>query len=79
MKINKTMVDVIKAWLHKLFEEYKFVRRVGIVGIYALITFVTITIFTQLSAITTAVASAYATLCGLLAVIFKFYNDSRNK
>jgi hypothetical protein len=72
------MTDKLRDWLYRLFEEYKIVRRLGIFIIYGLIVFATIEIFTNLTVVTAAVSAAYATLCGLLAIIFKFYNESRN-
>ncbi len=67
------------ALIDNLFNKHKLVRRLGIMGIYFLITFATIAVFTRLSQVTLPVASAYGTLCALLVGVFKFYTDSRER
>ena len=73
------MIDKVSEWLTRLFEEYKLVRRLTIMGVFFMIMFVSLVLFTNLPGVTTPVAAAYGTLCGLLAVVFKFYGDSRDK
>jgi len=73
------MIDKVSLWLTRLFEQYKLVRRLTVMGVFFMIMFVSMILFTNLSNITTPVAAAYGTLCGLLAVVFKFYGDSRDK
>ena len=73
------MIDRVKIGLHRLFEEYKVVRRVIIIWIVYLITRITYIVFSDMEAVTGAVASAYASLVGLLAVVIGFYQWSRER
>ena len=70
-------LETVVGWLDRLFNQHKLVRRIGVIGVFALIAFATIVIFSSLGDISMPVASAYGTLCALLAVVFKFYADSR--
>ena len=73
------MIDKVSAWLTRLFEQYKLVRRIWAIGLFLMIVVVTTVVFSQLPMVTAPVASAYGTLCGLVAIVFKFYADSRDK
>jgi hypothetical protein len=71
---EKDMLDLID----RLFNQHKLVRRLGVIGVYFLIAFATFVVFTHLGRVSAPVVAAYGTLCGLLAVVFKFYTDARS-
>lgn len=73
------MVDHIGKFLHRLFEEYKFVRRSSFLLVFGMWAWATSIVFTSLDQVTTPVAAAYGTLTGVIATMFGFYQWSRDK
>ena len=73
------VVDYVKMWLTKLFEEYKFVRRASVGLVFVMWAWFTWQVGNQLDTLTGSAAAAYGTLTGVIATVFKFYNDSRNR
>lgn len=65
--------------LESLFEDHKLVRRLLIVWAAVLITWVTVRVFTDLSAITTAAVSAFGLVVGILATVIGHYQWARQR
>lgn len=73
------MLDRLGALIECLFERHKAVRRLTVFWACALITWVTLRIFADPAVITAAVATAYATVTGLLTVAIGLYQWSRQQ
>lgn len=68
---------MIWAWIERLFEEHKFVRRILVLWAIALITFVVISMSGKIDTVDAAAASFGATVVGILATVIGFYIKSR--
>jgi len=69
----------VKAFLHRLFEEYKLVRRIIVFWAIITISWTTFVMFSNPVAITDAAAEAYLANIGLLATVIAFYQWSRGR
>jgi hypothetical protein len=67
----------IGRFIGRLFEKHKIVRRLLVIWSVALITWVIVRVFTDLSLITAAVAAALATVTALLTAVLTYYQWSR--
>lgn len=65
--------------LNSFFEKHKGARRVALFWAICIITYATHKMFADIGAITSASATAYATICALLTTVIAFYQWSRNK
>ena len=65
--------------LSRFFEKHKGARRLALFWAICLITYATHQMFDDVSGITSASATAYATICALLTTVIAFYQWSRNK
>lgn len=63
----------------RLFNQYKFVRRLLMLWAVALITYVVVRVFDDIILISAATASALGIVVGLLASVISFYMWSRNE
>lgn len=70
-------MDRVGHWLHRLFEEYKIVRRLIVLWATITITWTTVVMFGDISLITAAASTAYVANIGLLATVIAFYQWSR--
>ena len=66
-------------WIDRLFNEHKLVRRGLVIWAVWIITWVVVTVFKQLSLITTPVATFGGVVIGMLATVLAFYQWSRDK
>lgn len=64
-------------WVDRLFNKHKFVRRLLVFWAAALITWVIVTVFTQLELINGHVVTALSIVVGLLATAIGFYKFQR--
>jgi len=65
--------------LDSFFEKHKGARRTALLWAMCLITYATHKMFDDVTNITSASATAYATICALLTTVIAFYQWSRNK
>ena len=63
--------------IERLFEKHKLVRRLLVFWSVALITWVVLRVFSDLTLVTVAVATALATITALLTAVLAFYQWSR--
>jgi len=73
------MIDYVKRLLNLLFEEYKLVRRLSVLWVFIIVTWITSVVFADLSLITTPVTAAYASVVGMLTTVLVFYGKGREK
>lgn len=64
-------------WIERLFNEHMLVRRVMVFWAMSLITWVILTVFTDLDKISGNVVTAMSLVVGLLATVIGFYNYQR--
>jgi hypothetical protein len=64
-------------WLDRLFNKHKFVRRSLVFWAAALITYVILRVFEDLTLINANVTTALSLVVGLLATVIGFYNYQR--
>jgi membrane associated rhomboid family serine protease len=69
----------MKNWVDRLFNEHQLVRRLLVVWAIFLITWVVVQVFSDLGAINAAVASALATVSGILSMVIVHYQWSRGR
>jgi uncharacterized membrane protein len=72
-------LGVLGRVLDALFEKHKFVRRTLVFWSVALITWATLQMFTDITLINEASATAYTVLVGVLGVVLGFYQWMREK
>lgn len=70
------MHSVLK-WIDRLFNEHMLVRRFMVFWAMSLITWVILTVFTDLDKINGHVVTALSIVVGLLATVIGFYNYQR--
>ena len=66
-------------WFDRLFNKHKLVRRGLMIWAIWIITWVIQRVFADLTLITPSVATALATVVGILATVIAMYQWSRNK
>ena len=66
-------------WFNRLIEEHKFFRRAALSMSIAICGWTTWQMFSDISKISTAAASAYGIATGLLGLTTKWYFDLRNQ
>lgn len=64
-------------WIERLFNKHMLVRRVMVFWAMSLITWVILTVFTDLDKISGNVVTAMSLVVGLLATVIGFYNYQR--
>lgn len=65
-------------FVNRLFNEYKFVRRVIVVWAIWLISLVALRATADMALVTASVAALAGSVIGILGVVLKFYFDDRN-
>jgi hypothetical protein len=64
-------------FFNRLFNQYKLVRRTLVLWALCLITYAILRTFSDISAITTPVVTALATVCAILTPVLALYQWSR--
>lgn len=64
-------------WIDRLFNQYKFVRRIIVLWAMWLITLVVLRAISDLGAVTASVAAMVGSVIGILSVVLGFYFQNR--